>query len=40
VTPFAYAVRQRRNVYLGMVVHISLNLVAGVIVIVSIAGQR
>jgi membrane protease YdiL (CAAX protease family) len=40
VTPFAYAVRQRRNVYLGMVVHISLNLVAGVIVIASIAGQR
>ncbi len=37
ILPVAYAVRWRRNVYLGMVVHIALNVVGGVLVIAAIA---
>lgn len=37
ILPVAYAVRWRRNVYLGMVVHIALNAVGGVLVIAAIA---
>lgn len=37
ILPVAYAVRWRRNVYLGMVVHIALNSVAGLLVIAAIA---
>jgi membrane protease YdiL (CAAX protease family) len=33
ILPVAYAVRWRRNVYLGMVVHIALNAVGGALVI-------
>jgi membrane protease YdiL (CAAX protease family) len=35
--PFVYAVRWRRNVYLGMVVHAALNAISGVILVVSVA---
>ena len=35
--PVAYTVRWRRNVYVGIVVHIALNAVAGVLVIAAIA---
>lgn len=37
ILPVAYAVRWRRNVYLGMVVHISLNIVGGLLVVAAIA---
>ncbi len=37
VAPFVYAVRWRRNVYLGMVVHVSLNTVGSALVIASTA---
>ena len=37
VLPVAYAVRWRRNVYLGMVVHVALNTIAGLLVIAAIA---
>lgn len=37
VAPFVYAVRWRRNVYLGMVVHTSLNTIGGAIVFANIA---
>ena len=37
ILPVSYAVRWRRNVYLGMVVHIALNAVSGVLVIAAIA---
>ena len=36
ILPVAYAVRWRRNVYLGMVVHIALNAVGGAVVIAAI----
>jgi uncharacterized protein len=39
VSPFAYAVRWRRNVYLGMVVHVLLNTIGGAVVVASIAGR-
>lgn len=39
VAPFAYAVRWRRNVYLGMVVHILLNTTGGAVVVANIAGR-
>jgi membrane protease YdiL (CAAX protease family) len=39
VAPFAYAVWWRRNVYLGMVVHILLNTIGGGLVVVNIAGR-
>jgi membrane protease YdiL (CAAX protease family) len=39
VGPFAYAVWWRRNVYLGMVVHIMLNTIGGGLVVVNIAGR-
>jgi uncharacterized protein len=37
VAPFVYAVRWRRNVYLGMVVHCTLNLIGGTFVVVGVA---
>jgi uncharacterized protein len=39
VAPFAYAVWWRRNVYLGMAVHILLNVVGGGLVVASIASR-
>jgi hypothetical protein len=39
VTPFAYAVWWRRNVYLGMAVHILLNVTGGGLVVASIANR-
>jgi uncharacterized protein len=39
VAPFAYAVWWRRNVYLGMAVHILLNVVGGGLVVASIANR-
>jgi CAAX protease family protein len=37
VAPFVYAVRWRRNVYLGMAVHCSLNIIGGTLVVANIA---
>jgi membrane protease YdiL (CAAX protease family) len=37
VAPFVYAVRWRRNVYLGMAVHCSLNAIGGLLVVASVA---
>jgi hypothetical protein len=39
VAPFAYAVWWRRNVYLGMLVHVTLNTIGGIIVIAAIAAR-
>jgi uncharacterized protein len=39
VAPFAYAVWWRRNVYLGMAVHILLNVTGGGLVVASIASR-
>jgi membrane protease YdiL (CAAX protease family) len=39
VTPFAYAVWWRRNLYLGMAVHILLNTIGGGLVVASVAGR-
>ena len=39
VSPFVYAVCWRRNVYLGMIVHVLLNTVGGALVVASIAGH-
>jgi uncharacterized protein len=39
VAPFVYTVRWRRNVYLGMVVHILLNTIGGSLVVANIAGR-
>lgn len=36
VAPFVYAVRWRRNVYLGMAVHCSLNLIGGTLLVAGI----
>jgi hypothetical protein len=37
--PTVYAVRWKRNVYLGMVVHCSLNTIAVVLVAMTVAGR-
>ena len=37
VAPFVYAVRWRRNVYLGMAVHCSLNTIGGAVVVATVA---
>lgn len=39
VAPFVYAVRWRRNIYLGMAVHILLNTIGGGLVVANIAGR-
>jgi len=39
VGPFVYAVWWKRNIYLGMAVHVSLNLIATAIVAVSVMGR-
>jgi len=39
VAPYTYAVSWRRNVYLGMVVHILLNTVGGLLVIGGVASR-
>jgi len=39
VTPFAYAVWWKRNVYLGMAVHILLNVMSTTLLIATVAGK-
>ena len=39
VAPYTYAVWWKRNIYLGMAVHVSLNLIAVVIVTFAVTGR-
>jgi membrane protease YdiL (CAAX protease family) len=39
VAPYIYAVRWRRNIYIGMAVHILLNSIGGTLVVAQIASQ-
>jgi len=39
VAPFVYAARAKRNVYLGMVVHMLLNGVGGLLIAAQVLGK-
>jgi membrane protease YdiL (CAAX protease family) len=39
VAPWVFAVRWRRNVYLGMVTHVLLNIIGNGLIVVNVAGR-
>jgi membrane protease YdiL (CAAX protease family) len=39
VAPLIYAVRWRRNIYLGMAVHVLLNTIGGGLLVAQVAGR-